>query len=121
MTVHCVFEDLREEVREAEALLQAKVKERDILKGFKVGIIKCVSCSLYIYMYNNSWRHSTVLLWLQEKEYMVNQVMIEQLRDEMKENTQDCEVYKDSIIMIRIPPHTVKYISVIDFSPGENH
>lgn len=54
-------EDLREEVRDTEVLLQTKVKERDILKGFK------------------------------EKEYMVNQVTIEQLRDEIKEHAQDCE------------------------------
>jgi hypothetical protein len=44
-----------------ELLLQSKVKERDILKGFK------------------------------EKEFMVNQVAIEQLRDELKEHTQECE------------------------------
>lgn len=112
MTVHCVLEDLREEVREAEVLLQAKVKERDILKGFKVGISALVGT---LYVYNNSWRHSKVLLWLQEKEYMVNQVMIEQLRDEMKDYTQDCEVYKD------YERNTTYCISVIDFSPGEDH
>ena len=28
----------------------------------------------------------------QEKEYMVNQVHIEQLREEIKEHTQECEV-----------------------------
>lgn len=51
MTVHCVLEDLREEVREAEVLLQSKVKERDILKGFKVGISALIGT---LYVYNNS-------------------------------------------------------------------
>lgn len=46
---------------------------------------------------------------------MVNQVMIEQLRDEMKDYTQDCEVYKD------YERNTTYCISVIDFSPGEDH
>lgn len=40
------FVELREEVREAETLLQARVKERDILKGFKVSVYirVCVCC-----------------------------------------------------------------------------
>lgn len=49
---------------------------------------------------------------------MVNQVMIEQLRDEMKDYTQDCEVYKDSHYYEK---NTTYCISVIDFSPGEDH
>ena len=32
----CVVVDLLQEVRDMELLLQSKVKERDILKGFKV-------------------------------------------------------------------------------------
>jgi hypothetical protein len=46
--------ELHEEVREAELLLQAMIKERDILKSFK------------------------------EKKFMVNQATIDQLRDEMR-------------------------------------
>ncbi|CAI8032579.1 hypothetical protein GBAR_LOCUS18417 [Geodia barretti] len=46
--------ELHEELRETELLLQAKIKERDILKSFK------------------------------EKKFMVNQATIDQLRDEMR-------------------------------------
>ena len=36
----------------------------------------------------------------QEKEYMVNQVHIEQLREEIKEHTQECEVVLTAIFII---------------------
>ena len=38
--------ELYEEVREAELLLQAKVKERDILKSFKVGFFHSLLLSI---------------------------------------------------------------------------